>query len=144
MVLLAPVETFPKLRLAGFGDSWPVGAAVPVPLTAMVRGEPLASLVMVTLPVTLPVEAGEKVTVRVAACDALIVTGLDTPLELKPVPPDVIVEIWTAAVPVFVSVICFAELLPEATLPKLRLVGLACNWPTAALDPEPVNVTFEV
>ena len=92
MALLAPVETFPKLRLAGLGDSWPVGAAVPVPLKVIVRGEPLASLVTVTLPVTLPVVAGEKVTVRVAACDALIVTGVATPLEPKLTPLDVIVE----------------------------------------------------
>ena len=92
LVLLAPVETFPKLRLAGFGDSWPVAAAVPVPLKAMVRGEPLASLVTVTLPVTLPVVAGEKVTVRVAACEALIVTGVVTPLEPKPAPLEVIFE----------------------------------------------------
>ena len=110
----------------------------------MVRGERLASLVIVTFPVTLPVVVGENVTVRVAACDALIVTGVVIPLALKPAPLAVMVEIWTAAVPVLVSVICFAELLPEATLPKLRFVGLACSWPTAAVDPEPVKATFEV
>ena len=110
----------------------------------MVRGEPLASLVIVMFPVRLPVLVGENVTVRVAAWDALIVAGVVTPLALNPAPLGAIVEIWTAAVPVLVSVICFAELLPEATLPKLRFAGLACSWPTAPVDPEPVKATFEV
>ena len=69
-------------------------AAVPVPLTAMVRGEPLASLfVTVTLPVTLPVVLGVNVTARTADCDGLIVAGVLIPLTLNPVPVDAILEI---------------------------------------------------
>ena len=59
----------------------------------MVRGEPLASLMTVMLPVTLPVVVGAKVTVRIADWDGLIVAGVPKPLTLNPVPVDAMFEI---------------------------------------------------
>ena len=65
---------------------------MPVPLKVMVRGEPLASLVTVMLPETLPVVVGANVTERTAVCDALIVAGVLRPLTLNPAPIGVILE----------------------------------------------------
>jgi hypothetical protein len=42
--------------------------------------------VTVTLPVTLAVDVGAKVTVKVALCPAVSVTGAVIPLRVKPVP----------------------------------------------------------
>ena len=59
--LLLPTATLPKLMLAGLALSAP---CVPVPLSAIVRGEPGAVLVTDTLPTALPVVVGAKVTVK--------------------------------------------------------------------------------
>jgi len=61
-VLLPPTATLPKSTLAGFALSAP---SVPVPLNAIVRGEPGALLVIDTLPLALVAVVGAKVTVKV-------------------------------------------------------------------------------
>ena len=38
----------------------------------------------------------------------------------------------------------FVELPPVPTVPKLRDVGLACNWPAAAVEPVPDSATVIV
>ena len=59
---------------------------MPVPVSEIERGEPLASLVTVTLPVTLPAAVGANLTVNVAVCEAFSVAGTVMPLTLNPVP----------------------------------------------------------
>ena len=74
----------------------------------------------VTLPVTLPVAAGAKVTFRVALWPAVRTCPTEVPLTLNPGPEMLTLEIVTLEFPEFVS---FAEsvlLLPTLTLPKLK------------------------
>ena len=63
-VPLPPTSTLPKLKLEGLAVSVP---CTPVPLNAIVAGEFVALLATLKLPVTLPAEAGAKVTLRVTA-----------------------------------------------------------------------------
>lgn len=140
--VLAPMATFPKLRLVGLEVNAPVGAVVPVPLSAIVNGLPEALLVTVIFPVALPIAVGANFTVIVALWDGFNVAGVANPLTLNPLPPATVLEICAAAVPVFVSVIVCVPLLPSATFPKLRLPGLAPSFPNAAVDPVPVRGTL--
>jgi len=61
-VPLPPTRTLPKLKLEGLAMSAP---CTPVPLNAIMTGEFVALLATLTLPVTLPAEAGAKATLRV-------------------------------------------------------------------------------
>ena len=81
---MLPTVTLPKLRLVGFDPSAP--GATPVPDNGMVKVGLDAFEVMVTLPLTLPADAGVNVTVKVALCPAVSVTGVVIPLKLNPVP----------------------------------------------------------
>lgn len=132
-----PSTMLPKLKVEG--ETLRPGC-VPVPESEIERGEPVASLVTVTLPVTLPPAVGANVMVNVAVCEGFRVAGTEMPLTLKPVPLAETAEMWTAPLPVLVRTICLAEFEPAATLPKLRLVGLALSWPTAA-TPVPLTET---
>lgn len=95
-------------------------------------------------PVILPAAAGANDTVSVTLCDGLSVVGVVTPLVVRPAPAVVTVEILTAAFPVFVKRICFSADVPVATVPKLRLVEFALNWPVAAEVPVPLRGTLIV
>ena len=53
-------------------------------------------------------------------------------------------ERCTVALPELVSKILCEALLPVPTLPKLRLVGLAVNWPSKEFVPDPVKATLTV
>ena len=53
-------------------------------------------------------------------------------------------EIFTAAFPVFVTTTFCPELLPTAIVPNATLVGDAVNWPVAVEVPEPDNATVSV
>ena len=53
-------------------------------------------------------------------------------------------EIFTAALPEFVNVICCTLLPPTATFPKLTVVGLAVSCPVGVFEPVPVNGTVTV
>src|SRR5437879_2132977 len=76
----------------------------PVPLMEIVAGELVALLATVTVPVTLPVDVGAKVTFKAADCPAARTVLEETLLELKP-PPEVLTpEIVTLELPVFLSV----------------------------------------
>ena len=101
---LLPTATLPKLKLFVLAVNCPTGAVVAVPDNTIVRGEPAASLATVMLPVAFPVTLGANFTASVAFSDAFSVTGAVTPLTLNPLPPALILVIWTAAVPVFVTV----------------------------------------
>ena len=81
---MLPSCTLPKPRLVGFELSDP--GAVPVPESGMVRVGLDAVEVMVMLPLALVADCGVKVTVKVALCPAVNVTGAVIPLRLNPVP----------------------------------------------------------
>ena len=138
---VCPSTTLPKAKLAGemFRPD-----CTPVPLTGMVRGDPFALLVTVTLPVTLPAAVGRKTTFRVVVAEGFNVAGVVIPDTEKPVPVTEMLEIFTAAVPVFVKTTCLVALEPVATLAKLTEVGLACNCPTGEVDPDPLRFTVTV
>lgn len=70
----------------------------------MLAGEFVASLVIITLPVTLPADVGAKVTVSTTECPAASMSADVTPPALKPAPDTVTCEIVTLESPVFVSV----------------------------------------
>lgn len=77
------------------------------------------------LPVGLPAEVGANCAVNEVLSPAPRVSGVPSPLMLKPVPDAVACEIVTLADPEFVNVIVCDGLLPTATEPKLTVAGLA-------------------
>lgn len=118
---------------------------MPVPVKAIVSGEPGALLVTDTLPLAAPAVVGANVTVKVVVCPAFRLAGADHPLSVNPVPEMECAEIETAEVPVFVNVTDTGAVEPTATLPKLSLAGLADSPPLAIPVPlsEIANGEFE-
>lgn len=102
---------------------------MPVPLKAIVSGEPGASLVIETLPFALPVVEGANCALNVVICPAASVSGTDKPVMLNPVPEALAAEIVTLAVPELLNVMVCVPLLPTSTFPKLKLEGLAVSVP---------------
>jgi hypothetical protein len=135
-VPVLPVFTLLKFTLVGLMVSKGCGGAVPIPLSAMLRGEFGALLVMEMLPLAFPAEVGANLAVNDVAWPALSVTGVVNPLKLKPAPEELADEITTLAVPVFVTVTEIDSLAPVIRLPKLMLAGLADSRPCV---PMPVN-----
>jgi hypothetical protein len=84
-VPLVPTTTLPRPRVVGVTVSCPA-AAVPVPDSGMVSVGLDAFEVIVTLPITVPADAGVNVTVKLALCPAVSVRGAVIPLRLNPVP----------------------------------------------------------
>ena len=84
-VPLVPTTTLPRPRVVGETVSCPA-AAVPVPDTGIVSVGLDAVEVIVTLPLTLPADAGVNVTVKVALWPAVSVSGAVIPFRLYPVP----------------------------------------------------------
>ena len=95
------------------------------PDTVMMAGEFAALLVTVTLPDTSAAVVGVKTTLRFAVWPAPMVTGGVRPLVVKSAPETLIWEMLTLELPVLVSVTVCVLLLPKATFPKLKEVGLA-------------------
>ena len=79
---MLPTVTLPKVRLVGFDPIVP--GATPVPDSGIFRVG--AVEVRVTLPVTLPADAGVNETVKLALCPAVSVSGAVIPVKVKPVP----------------------------------------------------------
>ena len=79
--LVVPALTLPKARLVGFADSNTV-PAVPLPLSATVRGDPGALLAIVIVPGKLPTVVGAKSALNVAVAPAAMVLGVVSPLRL--------------------------------------------------------------
>jgi hypothetical protein len=100
---------------------------VPVPVIAIVNGDPGALLVIDMLPAGLPVAAGANVAVNVEFAPAAIVMGSVNPLTEYPVPEAVRAEMVRVALPVLLKVTVFAELPPTATFPNARLAGFAVS-----------------
>src|SRR5262249_44378747 len=116
-----PSITLPKLKVAGFTAN---PGCAPVPLRAIVAGEPDALLVTLTVPLATPAAVGANTTLSVRLCDGLTGSGTVAPLSVKPVPLTVICAIWTLVLPVFVIVSLFVEEVPVFTFPNARLVAL--------------------
>src|ERR1700732_4904451 len=99
----------PKLRLAGLAVSAPGVTAVPE--TGMVRVAFEALLDIETLPLALPPDCGAKVTLKVALCPAVKVTGRFMLLMLKPAPVTGACVMVTLEPPELVTVSCRSWLL---------------------------------
>ena len=93
---------------------------------------------IVTLPVTLPADAGLNATVKLDACPADSVSGTEIPLSLKPVPLTVALEIVILAVPVFFNCTVCEFVVPITTDPKLALDGVVATVP-AGVTPVPLT-----
>jgi hypothetical protein len=89
-------------------------------------------------PVALPAVVGANVTVKVVLAPALIDFGA-VRLVVKPVPETVAAVILRVALPVFVSVTVWLELLPTATLPKATGDGLIVIVACVAV-PDPLKL----
>lgn len=110
---------------------------MPVPESVTTAGELAALLAMLTCaPVTAPGVVGAKVTVNVAVWPGVSVVLFATPLDVKPAPVVVTLEIVMLEFPLFVSVVVNELLLPSFTLPKDRLDGFALSE-RVGLDPVP-------
>jgi hypothetical protein len=116
-------------------DPW-----IPVPVNAIVAGEPGALLVSEMVPETLVrTEAGVKVALKLVLCPALSVKGkANKPLVPKPAPDGLTAVMVRAALPVLLSVTLCEPELPTATLPKLTLAGLMVNCGCACV-PAPLK-----
>jgi hypothetical protein len=106
----------------------------------MTAGEFVALLVTDTPPLSVPATVGAKCTLNVALCPAVKLSGVVSPLAVKPLPETASCEMLTLALPVFVSVTGWLLLLPTCTPPKFRLPGLALSFRVAAV-PLPLSGT---
>jgi len=121
--LLLPTATAPKLTLDGATVSC---GCVPVPLRAMVVGEPDAFVASEMLPEALPEEVGVKTALNVVLLPGEIVWA-EKPVTLNPLPATLSCETVRFALPVFVRVTVCELLPPTLTLPKLTLDGVSVN-----------------
>jgi hypothetical protein len=114
-----PRVTFPKPRLVGLMPRVNV-AAIPAPLRPTEVGEVGALLIMETLPDAVPTEVGRKATEIVVCCPALTFKGSENPLTVKAGPDAATWVILSVAVPVFVMIKTWDNVLPTTLFPKLR------------------------
>jgi hypothetical protein len=112
------------------------GAAVPVPPRLITAdGLVVELLVRVIAPVAAPAVVGSNLTVSVADCPWLRVSGKLAPDMLKPAPVSVPALMVSGAVPEEVRVTdCGVAAVFNATLPKARLLALRLNVGVLALS----------
>jgi hypothetical protein len=116
----------PKSRLLVFAVSEAVDA-MPLPLAEIDNGEFGASLANAIEPDAFPAEPGVNTTLNVALCPAAILMGAVRPDVLNPAPDTFALEMVTAPVPAFCSVMVCELLEPIATEEKFALVGIAAS-----------------
>jgi hypothetical protein len=136
-VLVPPTVSLPKFRLEVDSESVFVDV-VPVPLVHMARDGFDALLFNVTFPVTLPVAVGAYAMVKLFVAEAARVSGIVSPLILKPTPLTVALEIVKLEPPVFFSSTVCEFVVPVATFPKAMLDGVAVSVAAPAV-PVPLN-----
>jgi hypothetical protein len=130
-VLLWFTCTFENVSVEGEIES---PACVAVPFKETIRGEFDASLITVSAPEAAPAVVGANCTVTVMLWPtARLVAGLP-PVTLNPAPVTVACEMFTAAVPAFVTVTFCVALPPTATLPNVTLVEFAESTPLPGFD----------
>jgi hypothetical protein len=112
--------------------------ATPVPDSAIVAGEFVALLAIVTVPLTAPAFVGENSTVTVADWFGANTSPEVRPLALKPVPDELTLEMVTLAFPLLVTVALNVLLLPTFTFPNARLEVLSPSS-LVAVTPVPLN-----
>jgi hypothetical protein len=152
-VWLLPAWTFAKFRLLGLAVSWP--GVVPVPVreaVALLQDRGRLRWVLEyskeTLPLTLPLDSGAKVVVKLALWPGASVNGMLSPLTLNPVPDTVAWEIVRFPFPVLFRSTDCETLVPIWTLPKFTMEGLiSCPVAVAAnrkafnrTNPQPTHV----
>lgn len=135
-VPLLPTFTLPKLKLVGFALRAP--AATPVPVSDIVNVGFGAFEVTVKVPLSLPLEVGAKVTVKVVLLDAASVSGVMIPLTENPLPLTETCETDTLVESLFVSVITWDFVAPMVTLPNDSVVGFSCSSPVPSPESETV------
>jgi len=114
-----PTATVPKFKLAGLNES----GVVPLPVSVTSCGLVAAPSLKVSAPVTAPAILGLKVTLTVQLL--LAARELEQLLVAVKSPLAVIEVMLRALNPEFVRVTVWAALVvPAATVPKLKLVGL--------------------
>jgi hypothetical protein len=106
-----------------------------MPVSGTFNAEFVASELIPRLPLTLPLEAGENVTLKLALWPGFKVMGSVRALALNPAPLAPAAEIVTVAVPEFVRVSVIVCDAPTRTLPNPRLAELGMSW--LALIPVP-------
>lgn len=99
--------------------------ATPAPPTVIVIGEFVALLVSFTLPLSVSVFVGVKITSNVAVWPAAIVAPFTPPLVLISVAETLIPETVMLELPVFSIFTGNVSVFPMGTLPKLRVAGTA-------------------
>jgi hypothetical protein len=133
-----PTATLPKLTLEGLALKPP---CTPVPLKAIVRGEPGALFVIEMIPFCEVVLGGLNVTLKEAVWPGPRLWDGSVDI-VKPAPLIPEPEIETGAFPVLVRVIVDDEFCPTLMLPKLTLEGFAVSAPCVPI-PSSGTVTFE-
>ena len=122
---VVPATTLPKLMTEGVSVNCP--GREPVPDSDTETPE-LALSVTPKLPVEL-VPADANATLNVTLWPAAKVKGGATPLTLNAAALEVSCETVRDEPPEFVSVSESIAVVPDGTLPKLRLAGLEARWP---------------
>src|SRR3989442_1170131 len=109
---------------------------------AIVVGELRALLTSETLPVTLPVLAGAKTTLKAVFCPGARVRGRLSPPTLRPLPETLTCETVTLALPKLDSGNPDTFPVPTPTFPKLALGGVteSCDW--SGWTPMPLRFFF--
>lgn len=135
----------PKFTLVGFAE---ICACKPVPVSAIDNDGFEASLVTLRVPVAGVIEVGANCTCTVSVCPAARV-ALPLPLMTVKTPPDIeAAEMFTASVPVLVTLRGSVAVLPTARLPKLRVVADGVRTPVLVppppVPPPPVLWALEV
>jgi hypothetical protein len=133
-VPLAPSPTLPT-AIGDVTAKVVLVEATAVPLNGMERLGLDASDVMVTLPLKLPVDCGEKVTLSDVLWPGVRVTGGVMPDMVKPVPLIVAAEIVVFTPPVFFNDTVWLGVWPTVTLVKVRLVGVGVTVAGATAVP---------
>jgi len=114
---------------------------VAIPEIAIVAGEFVALLAIVTPPIRFPEAVGENVTSSVALCPGMRTRPAETPPVDKVGLVRLTLEMVTLELPVFESATPRVLLAPAVTFPKLRVVGLALRRLVAATA-VPLTVTL--
>jgi hypothetical protein len=125
--------------LLKFKDAGEIVSAgcMPVPLNETESDEFEASLVTVKVPLAAPRVVGANRSCRVTLCP----TGTEAeglpPMTVNPVPEICADAIFTAAVPVLVTVTLWVPLLPTLTFPNATVVELGESTPACGSPVEP-------
>lgn len=124
--LLFPTTTLLNATLVGLAE---ICAWRPVPIRAMVKGEPGKLFVIETLPLAAPLTVGANVTVKDVVWPGFKLAGADQPVKVNPGPVMLCAVIATGDVPAFDNVTGTDPLLPTGRPVNAMLGGVAERLP---------------